>query len=85
MQKKNELDVLNDVGLAITDIVRHGRKMADDITRAAMINQYQAELIKELVAIIVEHNDEEQIRFARQMYRKFKNKLRCYYVKNKCA
>lgn len=84
MQKKNELDALNDVGIAITDIVRHGRKMADDITRAAMINQYQAELIKDLVATIMEHKDEEQIRFARQMYRKFKNKMRHHYVRNKC-
>jgi hypothetical protein len=83
MLTSKQEDALESVEDAITDVIARGRKLSNDMNRAAMINQYQSDLIKDLVSVIIDHKDVELIRSAKQMYRKYKNKMRCFHVKQR--
>lgn len=83
MLTRKQEDALESVEDAITDVIARGRKLSNDMNRAAMVNQYQADLIKDLVSVILDTKNIEVIRSAKQMYRKYKNKMRCYHVKQR--
>lgn len=76
-----QMDALIETQYAARDVIIKGRRMANDLTNAAQINKAQAELIKELVSVIIDSKNDETIHMAKLMYRKYKNKMRWLNVK----